>query len=121
MGACLPLADPITIAGGDEANEDEMMLILRADEHHGLLCGTGWNSKAVSNDHQLASRQRGLEGRLRNYSSGAPRTRPAKGQARGLNCSAPTPPATCRLWVTRRHVHGAGLRSAMGQYNRSSF
>ena len=31
--------------------------VLRADEHHGLLCGAGWNSQAVSNDHQLASRR----------------------------------------------------------------
>ncbi len=38
--------------------------ILRADEHHGLICGAGWNSQAVSDDHQLASRRGGLEDRV---------------------------------------------------------
>ena len=37
--------------------------------------GTGWNSQAVSDDHQLASRREGLEGRFRNHSAGAAGTR----------------------------------------------
>ena len=49
--------------------------VLRADEHHGLLCGAGWNSQTVSNDHQLASRREGLEGGFRNHSAGAARIR----------------------------------------------
>ncbi|MET4774693.1 hypothetical protein ABIA28_006907 [Bradyrhizobium elkanii] len=61
--------------------------VLRADEHHGLLCGTGWNGQAVSNDHQLASRRKGLEDRVRNHSAGAARTR-----REGLG-------ASIRLWL----------------------
>ena len=49
--------------------------IVRADEHHGLICGTGRNTQAVSDDYQLASRRTGLEGRFRNHSAGAARTR----------------------------------------------
>jgi hypothetical protein len=25
--------------------------VLRTDEHYGLVCGAGWNSQAVSDDH----------------------------------------------------------------------
>ena len=56
--------------------------VLRADEHHGLLCKAGWNSQAVSHDHQLASRREGLEGRFRNHSAGAARARRKKLGAR---------------------------------------
>ncbi len=49
--------------------------VLRADEHHSLICGTGWNSQAVSDDHRLASHRGGLEDRFRNHSAGAAGTR----------------------------------------------
>ena len=47
------------------------------------------DSQAVSDDHQLASRREGLEGRFRNYSAGAAGTRREGLGAPGLNsCTA---------------------------------
>ena len=49
--------------------------IVRAVEHHGPICRSGWNAQAVSDDHQWASRGKRLKGRFRNHSAGAAGTR----------------------------------------------
>ena len=60
--------------------------VLRADEHQGVICGAGWNSQAVLDDHQLASRREGLENRFRDHSAGAAGTRREGLGAPSLNC-----------------------------------